>query len=203
MMIELSASHVRLLEIHLTADASSETVLPVSIGNTVAGGGVWRFFSDIFPLQGVGWWNGASGWREHWKSLLPAGLFCFGEDIFGNQLAMVPGHENVLLWNHEDGRLFDLLLAPAELLSTVAESGIDWIDFYGNGAPGVARNFGLVPEDSHLHWTTPLILNGAVNRENLRVVERNRHLIGHAELWLQIRGLEPGTIIHARQPGEF
>ena len=160
-----------------------EAVLPASVGNTVASEGLWRFFSDTFPPRGVHWWNNSSGWKEHWKPFLPAGLFSFGEDIFGNQLVIIPNQANVFLWNHEDGGFADLLLAPAELLSTVAESGIDWIDFYGNGSLEVARSYRRIPDDSHLHWTTPLILGGTVGLENLSVVERERHLVGHAKLW--------------------
>jgi hypothetical protein len=193
-MIELSADHVRRLEEGIAGGAPLEAALPASVGNAVAGGGLWRFFSDTLPPRGVRWWNESSGWREHWKSLLPAGLFSFGEDVFGNQVVVVPGAENVFLWSHEDGGFVDLLLAPAELLSTVAESGIDWIDFYGNGSLEVARNFGRIPDDSHLHWTTPLILGGAVSSENISVVERERHLVGHAKLWFQVRGLGKGDI---------
>lgn len=201
-MIELSTNHVRVLEERIAGGTPPETALPAAVGNTVAGGGLWRLFSDTFPPQGVRWWNESSAWREHWKPLLPAGLFSFGEDVFGNQLVVVPGEENVFLWNHEDGAFFDLLLTPAELLSTVAESGIDWMDFYGNGSLEVARNYGRIPDDSHLHWNTPLILGGAVSSDNLSVVERERHLVGHAKLWFQVRGLEPGSTVHAKKPGE-
>jgi hypothetical protein len=201
-MIELSATHIRLLQEAIAGGASLETTLPVSVGNTVAGGGLWRFFSDTFPRRGSRWWNESSGWREHWKPFLPAGLFSFGEDVFGNQLILVRGEENVRLWNHEDGALIDLLLAPAELLSTVTESGIDWIDFYDNGSLEVARKYGGIADDSHLHWTTPLILRGAVSLENLSVLERDKHLVGHAKLWFQVAGLEPGSTIHVKRPSE-
>ena len=197
-MIEFSAIHVRRLEESMAECTPLEVALPAALGNTVAGRGCWRFFSDTFPPRGVRWWNESSGWREHWKPLLPAGLFSFGEDVFGNQLVVVSGEENAYLWNHEDGTFIDLLLAPAELLSTVVESGIAWIDFYGNGSLEIARKYGEIPNDSHLHWTTPLVLGGTVSLENLSVVERERHLVGHAKLWFQVRGLEPGSTIHVK-----
>lgn len=133
---------------------------------------------------------------------LPTGLFSFGEDVFGNQLTVVRGEENVRLWNHENGAFIDLVLAPAELLSTIVESGIDWIDLYDNGSIEVARKYGRVPDNSHLHWTTPLVLGGAISLENLSLVERERHLVGHAKLWFQVAGLEAGSPIYAKRPGE-
>ena len=200
-MIELTTSHVRRLEESIRGGTPPETALPTCIGNTAADGGVWRFFSDTYPPQGIRWWNESSGWVQHWKPFLPTGIFSFGEDVFGNQLVILPGEENVFLWNHEDGALADLLWAPAELLSTVAESGVEWIDFYSNGSIGVARAYTKLPDESHLHWTTPLILGGAVHSDNRSVVERERHLVGHAKLWLQVRGLEPGSTIHIKRPG--
>lgn len=198
-MIELSTKHVRLLEGGTAGGTALEAALPAFVGNTVAGGGHWRLFSDTFPPRGVRWWNESSAWKEHWKSVLPTRLFSFGEDVFGNQLVIVPGKENVFLWSHEDGAFVDLLLAPAELLSTVVESGIDWIDFYGNGSLEVVRNYERnTPDDSHLHWTTPLVLGGAVGLENLSIVERERHLVGHAKLWFQVQGLEPGTPVRVQ-----
>ena len=198
-MIELSTNHVRLLEEGIAGGTALEAALPAYVGNAVAGGGPWRFFSHTFPSRGVRWWNESSAWKEHWKSLLPAKLFSFGEDVFGNQLVIVPGEENVFLWSHEDGVIVDLLLAPVELLSTVAESGIDWIDSYGNGSLEVARDYGKIPDDSHLHWTTPLVLGGSVSLDNVSVVERERHLVGHAKLWFQARGLEPGATVAVGQ----
>lgn len=201
-MINLSANNIRLVEEGMAAGTRLETILPASIGNTVAAEGLWRFFSDIFPPQGVQWWNSLSSWKEHWKPFMPEELFSFGEDIFGNQLVIMSQQANVFLWNHEDGGLFDLLLEPAELLSTVVESGIDWIDFYGKGSLEVARSHQGIPDDSHLHWTTPLILGGGVGLENLTVVDRERHLVGHAKLWMQVRGLEPGSTVIINTSGE-
>jgi hypothetical protein len=201
-MIELSAIHVLLLEESIARGMTLEMAFSTSVGNTVAASGLWRFFSDTFPPQGIHWWNESSVWKEHWKPFLPNGLICFGEDVFGNQLVIVHGEENIFLWNHEDGVLVDLLLVPTELLSTVAESGIDWIDFYAKGSLDIARKYGRIPENSHLHWTTPLVLGGAVRLENLEVVERERHLVGHAKLWLQIVGIEPGSNIHVKRPNE-
>lgn len=201
-MIELSRDNVRLLRESIEAGTPLETAIPASIGNAFAGGGLWRFFSDTLPPRGVRWWNESSGWREHWKPLLPASFFSFGEDIFGNQLVIVSSKENGYLWNHENGAFLDLQLAPTELLLTVVENGIDWIDFYRNGSLEIARKYGRIPDNSHLHWTTPLVLGGAVSLKNLSVVERGEHLVGHAKLWFQVRGLELGQTIHIKRPDE-
>jgi hypothetical protein len=197
-MLNLSPSHIRLLQDRLSGGTPISTALSASIGDTIACSGLWRFFSDSFPSHGICWWNESSGWRQSWNSMMPPGLFSFGEDIVGNQLVLIPDHDQVFLWNHEDGSLADLLVPPAELLSTIVESGLDWIDFYSNGSLEIARKFGEVPFDSHLHWTQPLIVGGAVNLQNLSLVKCESHLVGHARLWLQIRDREPGTIIRLK-----
>ncbi len=142
---------------------------------------------------GIAGWN-SRAWKPLWQSFLPTGLFCFGEDVFGSQLAVVEGFKNAVLWNHENGECFNLLVSPCELLRTVLGSGLDWIDFYSEGSLAVARLYGAVPLDSHLHWTTPLILGGRVSRDNLTVVEREQHLAGHAKLWSQVGGLPIGAV---------
>ena len=76
---------------------------------------------------------------------------------------------------------------------------IDWIDFYSDGSLQIARGFGVVPEDSHLHWTTPLVLGGSVNLANLGIVPRDKHHVGHAKLWAQVSGLPPGTEVVTRR----
>lgn len=165
--------------------------------------GLWRFFSDQYPNGGVACWNEDFSWLAEW-GIPSKRLYAFGEDIFGNQLIIQPTSENTFLWNHENGDLFDLLLDPVVLLETVASSGLDWIDFYNDGSLSVARKKLMdVPVDCHLHWTTPLILGGKVTEDNVSVVERVMHLKGHAKLWRQLRGREPGTsvIVKPKQGG--
>jgi hypothetical protein len=139
-----------------------------------------------------------SPWKSQWKPFLPAGTFSFGEDVFGNQLALASGRDNILLWNHENSECHDLLVSPQELVRMAAESGIDWIDFYSDGSLVVARECGPVPLDAHLHWTTPLIFGCRVSRDNISLVEREPHLVGHAKLWSQVSGLPPGTTVVPR-----
>jgi hypothetical protein len=165
------------------------------LGVSTLGGGVWRLFSDGFPSDGVDGWNDKSPWRAAW-GIAASRFLSFGEDLFGNQLVLRPEAESAFLWNHENGELNDLLLDPVTLLETVVESGVDWIDFYGDGSLAVAQDRILdVPAECHLHWTTPLILGGPIDVRNTSVIERVSHLIGHAELWRHIRDLPPGTMI--------
>jgi hypothetical protein len=179
----------------LGASVPLHDVLPRVIGETQVGGGLWRFFSERYPDGGVIRWNSDSSWKQEWK-LQPTQFYSFGEDLFGNQLVIQSGVENVHLWNHEDGSIIDLLLDPVTLLETSVESGIEWIDFYGDGSLKIAeRRIMDVPAECHLHWTTPLILGGHVSTENTSVVERNMHLVGHAKLWARLRGCDPGTIV--------
>lgn len=197
-MPPLSIQQVTRLNELFATGATPPVAFPQSIGGTSLCDGIWRFFSDSWPQGGITGWNVGSSWKSHWQSFLPSGLFSFGEDVFGNQLVLVGGCDNVLLWNHENGECHDLFVGPCELLRTVVESGMDWIDFYCDGSLAVARQHGAVPLDMHLHWTTPLILGGQVSRDNISLVQREPHLVGHAKLWSQVSGLAPGTTVIPR-----
>jgi hypothetical protein len=169
--------------------------LPKYVGDRQLGDGFWRFFSPAYPTGGVTSWNAASTWKQAW-SMPEDAVFAFGEDLFGNQLVIPRESDSAAVWNHESGELVDLLLPPLELLETCIDSGLDWIDFYTPAVLEVGRvRRGDVPEDSHLHWTTPLILGGVVVPSNTSVVERRAHLLGHADLWRQLAGLDPGTAV--------
>jgi len=115
--------------------------------------------------------------------------------VCGNRLGNC---DNALLWNHETGEWFDLVVGPCELLKTASANGIDWIDFDADGSLAIARRQGTVSSDLHLHWTTPLILGGQVAIDNGSLVQCDPHLGGHAELWSQISGLPPGTRVITR-----
>jgi hypothetical protein len=197
-MAPLSLQQLARLDDLLASGTAPPAAFPQAIGGTCLCDGIWRFFSDSWPEGGISRWNNESLWKVQWQARLPLGLFSLGEDVFGNQLVLVSGHENVILWNHEDGECHDLLLGPCELLRTAQESGIDWIDFYSDGSLAVARQHSSVPLDSHLHWTTPLILGGQVTSRNISLVRREPHLVGHAKLWSQVGDLPPGTTIIAR-----
>jgi hypothetical protein len=185
--------------VRLRQEVTDPVSLVDAMGRIVGGAqladGLWRVYSDGYPNGGVSKWNSDSSWKREWQ-LGPTQFYAFGEDLFGNQLIVMPDIENVRIWNHENGDLVDLLLDPLTLLETVVQSGIDWIDFYADGSPNVAKRKSVdVPVECHLHWTTPLILGGQVSPENTSVVERNMHLIGHAKLWAQLRDCDPGTIV--------
>jgi hypothetical protein len=192
-MTPLSLQHLARFDEFVASGMTTAVAFPKAIGGTCVCDGIWRFFSDSWPKGGISRWNTESLWKLQWQPFLPRDLFSFGEDAFGNQLVLVSGHENVLLWNHENGHCHDLLVGPCELLRTALDSGIDWIDFYSDGSLALARQHSSVPLDSHLHWTTPLILGGQVSPENISLVQREPHLAGHAQLWSQVAGLPPGT----------
>lgn len=199
-MVLLTSQHTERLHELLQGGMPPPNAIPQAIGETYIYEQFWRFYSDTWPSGGITQWNFGSSWKRHWEPFLPPSLFSFGEDIFGNQLVLMDGFDNALLWNHENGEIDDLLVGPSELLDVVLTSGIDWIDFYADGSLGVAREAGVVPYDMHLHWTMPLILGGRVARENQSLVQREPHLIGHAQLWSQVGGLPSGTRIIPRQP---
>jgi hypothetical protein len=185
-MTPLSLSNISRLDELLMDGMTFPVAFADAVGATSLCEGFWRFFSNSWPDGGASVWNTTSPWKTVWQPFLPAGLFCFGEDLFGNQIVLRSGHENVWLWNHENSDLHDLFVGPSELLKTAIESGINWIDFYSNGYLNTALRHGTVSPDQHLHWTTPLILGGSIQLNNVSVVERVPHLVGHARLWSQI-----------------
>lgn len=194
-MTTLSLQHLVRLDELLAGGTVPRIALPRAIGETCVCDDIWRFFSDSWPDGGVLHWNCGSSWKSQWQPFLPPGLFSFGEDVFGNQLVLVDGYENVFLWDHESGGSHDLFLGPSDLLRTALESGIDWIEFYSNRSLMIARKFGAVPLDMHLDWTTPLILGGEIAPQNTALLERDSHLVGHAQIWSQVRDLPPGTAV--------
>ena len=152
----------------------------------------WRLFSASYPARGGAEdWN-ASAWRSAWAEL--PDYYAFGEDVFGNALALLPGHDNACLIDHESGEIHDLLLDPVSLLEICARDGVGWVDFYSADALGVAEAMGptLDPEH-HLHWVTPLVLGGKTQRSNVATLHREQHMTGHADLWQRIRDLPPGA----------
>jgi hypothetical protein len=194
-MMQLELAQVVRLQDSLASGAPFVEAAPQVIGGTEAGGCLWRFYSESWPAGGARRWNEGSSWKLHWREFLPYDAFAFGEDVFGNQLIVVPGHENAMLLNHENAACADLHCDPVSLLTTILNDGINWIDAYGDGSLTVARDYFPVARECHLHWTTPLILGGTVCNSNISVVERESHLVGHAKLWLQVRGLPPGTVV--------
>lgn len=132
-MRNLSSQECLQLQHELSGSIPLTDALAKCIGETQTGGGIWRFFSTRYPNGGVSAWNSTRTWKQAWE-LAPRYFHAFGEDLFGNQLVLRADCENVFLWNHEDGRLIDLLLNPATLLETVVQSGLDWVDFYTDGS---------------------------------------------------------------------
>jgi hypothetical protein len=197
--MQLEPTRIGRLQELLASGVSFSEASPKAIGGTDACGGLWRFYSESWPAGGVRYWNEKSVWKQHWQELLPVGAFAFGEDVFGNQLIVVPAREDVLLVNHENANCIELYCDPLSLLTTILNDGIDWIDLYGDGSLTIARRYVPVAQESHLHWTTPLILGGTVSDSNVSVVERESHLVGHAKLWSQVRGLPPGSIVTLKQ----
>jgi hypothetical protein len=130
------------------------------------------------------------------RGQFPENVFTFGEDVFGNQLIVTAGTNTVLLCDHENGACFDLQLDVVDLLESVVQHGLSWVDFYSNGSLEVAQELiSGITWEQHLHWIHPLILGGAITDTNLSVVDRSAHLAGHVQLWKQVSGLAPGTEI--------
>lgn len=165
--------------------------LPSVLDNVVYKRGLWRFFSHSWPPGGITWWNRDSPWRQAWDRVLPPDIFSFGEDVFGNQLVLLGDSDEVFLLDHETPRLESLYLPAVELLLTVLQSGLEWIDAYDGKALAIADGMMPIDRDNHLHWVTPLFLGGGVSPTNTALIERNYHLVGHAKLWLRIEKLGP------------
>lgn len=182
----LSVEQVDRLDEFLAAGIEPLRAFPEATGGSSVGDGAWRLFSDEWPTNGIRHWNQGSAWKAHWKPFISPMLLSFGEDVFGNQLMIGGSGENVLLWNHENGECTDLWVGPTELLRTVIDNGLRWIDFYSDRSLDVAGQFSPVPLDMHLHWVTPLFLGGQVAASNISLIERDAHLVGHAQIWSQL-----------------
>lgn len=167
--------------------------LCVTIGESTLAGGVWRLYGQRWPLGGFVEWNTTGPWRKCWEPSLAVGLRSFGEDVFGNQLVLLDGKDEVLLWDHETAATYDLLLPPFHLLRVVSTHGVSWIDSYTDQILAVADAAPNLDRDSHLHWITPLFLGGEATQENTSVEDRCSHLEFHATLWRSLEGLPPGT----------
>lgn len=191
-MNTLLSIDVRRLENLLDEGCSINDAIARTIGGKLLSDGMWRFYSHDWPRGRVTEWN-SSGWRESWSQFLDPSAFFIGEDLFGNQLYVSGSNENVYLWNHENAESHDLLVDCRELVTTVFQHGLSWIDFYVNEYLEIMRTNQIGTLDRHLHWTTPLILGGAIHQNNLSIVEREPHLIGHAMLWKKIFNLPLGT----------
>lgn len=178
------------------ANSSPRVAIPSTIGGFTVCQGFWRIFSHANPKEGVAAWN--MRWCKAW-GVSGDQVFAFGEDVFGNQLVLSRSNKYVHICDHENGQAVDTELGLIDLLESVAGHGVSWLDFYGNGAFDVASRFlQTLDWEDHLHWTKPLILNGAVSRENVSVVNRNAHLSGHEAIWKEISSLPPGTQIRIR-----
>lgn len=192
-MNTLTSAQVARLKAMLSHGASTREALPACVGGTTVGNGLWRFFSETLPQCGVARWN--EEWCAAW-GIPKENAFTFGEDAFGNQLILTTSGNTVYVCDHENGSCFDLELGMVDLLESVVQHGLSWIDFYSNGSLEVAQALlAGVTWEQHLHWTQPLILGGAITSSNVSIVDRFTHLSGHAQLWKQVSGAAPGTEI--------
>jgi hypothetical protein len=200
MTAELTKVDVAALREGLQYGRAPEDVFAAATGGRSTGGGFWRFFSPTFPDGGLQGWDHAE-WRSYWPSL-PSSVLFVGEDLFGNQIGVRRDRPqgDALIWSHENGDFWSLEMPIAALLEAVVEAGVEWLDFYSDGSPQVAAESGLtVGGGQQLHWIKPLILGGTVTRDNLTLVERHAHLIGHGKLWAQVGHLPPGTEVVGRR----
>lgn len=169
-----------------------------AISKSMGGTTLCRDFMWFFPEVGIHdrkSWNAAPLWKYAWGGTADA-LTAFAEDRFGNQFCFIPNRDTVFLWSHEDGAYIDSELDVGTLLGIVRQHDLDWIDFYRDGTLDVFRRYDEpIPDDHHLHWTQPLILGGAVARDNVSTVERVKHLVGHGQIWQRLQGLKPGEEI--------
>jgi hypothetical protein len=175
----------------LSADRPDLAALEEAIGGRTTAGGIWRFFSSAHPASGAAAWRNEL--RTAWRSESLASQ-AFGEDLFGNQLVWHSAGGAMSVWDHEDGSYWDAEMAVADMLEGVLSHGLGWVDFYPAGAVDLAQALAdQVSWAQHLHWVHPLVLSGAVTRENLALLDRTPHIRGHAELWAQVSGLPAGT----------
>lgn len=134
-------------------------------------------------------------WPAAWGSLLASQPDFVGEDVFGNQMALLSSSSNLHWWCHETGSLQDLELLPFDWIALTSKYGLSWMSQYDDGSLDVAKEHGAIADTRHLHWIVPLALGGVPQRSNCTELDRLPHLVGHAALWHQIGHLPPGTAV--------
>jgi hypothetical protein len=136
-------------------------------------------------------WNAPSLWKSAWGGL--ASLTFWGEDVFGNQI-LLDGEGKTFLWNHENGSAVETGLDLLTILEACIGHGLSWVDFYSDGSYALAKKRQSdLALGSHWHWIQPRFMGGQATAVNMVPVERVQHLIGHGQLWLQVRGLPSGA----------
>ena len=188
----LTAGVVEEVKKRTAAGVPLADVVPGVLGGIVIDGGFWRIFgsNDLGTLS-LARWNEPTLWKYAWNG--SASPIFWGEAVFGNQM-LLDARGSVFLWNHENASIIEIGFDLVTVLETSLTHGLGWLDFYGDGSYSVAKDReGDLPIESHLHWVQPRILGGKAVPKNVTLVERVQHLIGHGELWSQLRGMSPGT----------
>jgi len=191
-MKSLTAGDVDEVKRRTAAGAPWSEVVPGVLGGTLLDSGFWRFFGPPeLRLFSLAEWNAPNVWKHAWRGL--AALSFWGEDVFGNQI-LLDGEGKVFLWNHENASAIETGFDLLTVLETCLGHGLGWIDFYSDGSYSLAKDGQLeLPIESHWHWIQPRIMGGQATAKNLTAVERVKHLIGHGQLWLQVRGMPSGS----------
>jgi hypothetical protein len=151
-----------------------------------------RFFptEDCASSYGLETWNSTALWKHTYENL-PDQLFCFAEDIFGNQFALL--QESIVMFQCETAGLEQIassfedfagrIILDADYL-TGRSLAISW-----------AKKFGALPVRNRLVAHTPFVLGGAYSLQNLVAVESAKAMRIRGPLASKIADFPDGTQI--------
>jgi hypothetical protein len=133
-------------------------------------------------------WNQDRSWRSHYGGLTDGALF-FGEDLFGGQFAIKD--DGIQRFDPETGS-FELMVSEFDewaeriLVDYEVETGYPL-------AHAWQQEHGRLPEGKRLVPTTPFVLGGDFELENLNVLDAGEGMKLRASVARQIADLPDGT----------
>jgi hypothetical protein len=149
-----------------------------------------RFFpsATVDPSWGIHDWNRRDLWKDEYQGLAD-GVFCFAEDIFGNQFCIV---ENEI-------RIFDVETGDTEKFAVNLENWAEKILTQSDLLSGAqfAREWkvrnGQIPFRHRLIPKRPFVLGGEYNLSNLDTLDSVRIMKNMGNMAHQIHDLPDGT----------
>ncbi|KAH8168285.1 hypothetical protein LIA77_12014 [Sarocladium implicatum] len=165
-------------------------------------GGVQVFAAgpgSLCPELELQTWNELRTWKHAYEGLADH-VFCFGQDIFGVQFAIIDNKQVVT---------FDPETAEIELIGNTIESWAEWLladpDFHG--AASFAYDFqkarGALELSQRLVPVMPFICGGSFDHSNLEVVDAIQAMHIRADIAVQTKNLPDGTdveIVWGKRP---
>lgn len=183
-------NNIEMLAEQVRCHRSLEEAIASNLGGLTMCDGRWRFYQDSPSEPSSRTWT--NFWEQAW-GMVPKSTLHIGEDVFGNQISVNESSHETYICNHENNIYSEIGLKVVDLVNAVAKHGLFWIDFYNDGSLDIVEHLPKISIVQHFHWVHPLVLGGRVDLNNVCIIERIPHIIGHAKLWRSIQGDSLGT----------